>query len=134
MHQSTTQLISNFFQALASGEDLEPLITDDMSAWIVSSGDTGKDRFLQGVKFLAAIFEGSLVYHIDALTMEGDRVAAEVTSTGRLSNGDDFRNDHVFLFRIRDGKVAWMGEFMNQQVVNEKIVPLLQAAMAQPSD
>ena len=131
MNNDKRQLIEAFFAALGKGDDLGPYITADMTAWIVSSGDTDRAKFLQGVKFLAQIFNGSLTYHIDALTSEEDRVAAEVTSTGILSNGEDFRNDHVFLFRLRDGKVAWMGEFMNQLVVNEKIVPLLQAAMTQ---
>ncbi|MFV8817258.1 nuclear transport factor 2 family protein [Haliea sp. E17] len=131
MNNDKRQLVADFFRALGRGDDLGPYITDDMSAWIVSSGDADRERFLQGVSFLASIFNGSLTYHIDALTIEDERVAAQVTSTGTLSNGDDFRNDHVFLFRIRDDRVAWLGEFMNQNTVNEKILPLLQAAMSQ---
>ncbi len=132
MSNDTRQLIENFFDALGKGDDLDPYITEHMSAWIVSSGDSDRARFLQGVKFLAHIFNGSLRYQINALTTEDNRAAAEVVSTGTLMNGDDFRNDHVFLFRIEGSRISWMGEFMNQTVVEEKILPLLQAAMAQP--
>lgn len=129
MRQAVEQLVQDFLDAIGRGEPLDALITDDLEAWTVSSGETDKARFLGGCALLAGIFGGSLRYEVNALTVEDDRAAAEVTSRGTLPGGEAFRNDHVFVFRVRDGRVARVAEFMNQVIVNEKIVPLMQAAM-----
>lgn len=124
------QLARDFFVAIAAGDLPEYLVTDDMSAWTLTSGDADKARFQGGVKLLASIFGGTLHYTVNALTAEDDRVVAEVHSDGTLINGEAFHNVHVFSFRIRDGRIAWVGEYMNPFVVQEKIVPLLKAAMS----
>lgn len=128
------QIVREFFAALSSGKLPDHMLTEDMKAWTLTSGDTDKARFQGGVKLLASIFGGTLEYHIDALTAEEDRVLAEVRSSGTLVNGEDFSNVHVFSFRIYDGRIASVAEFMNPVIVSEKIVPLIQAAMAKMSE
>ena len=87
-------------------------------------------RFLGGVQALSAIFNGTLAYDITSVTSEAERTVAEVSSRGTLNNGEAFHNTHVFLFTVRDGRIAVVKEFMNQFVVREQLVPLLQAMMA----
>lgn len=130
MKEDNYQLVRDFFAAIASGDLRENLVTEDMTAWTATSGATDKARFQGGVKMLASIFGGTLVYTIDALTADEDRVAAEVQSHGTLAGGEPFHNTHVFVFRIRDGRIASVAEHMNQFIVRDKIVPLIQAAMA----
>ena len=129
MTQSNHQLVRDFFAVLPTGNLPDELLTPDMTAWTTTSGASDKARFQGGVKLLASIFSGSLRYSIDSLTAEEDRVAAEVQSRGTLVNGEDFHNTHVFMFRIRDGRIASVAEHMNAFIVREKLVPLLQAAM-----
>ena len=133
MKEARQQLIRHFFDAIAAGNLPDEIVTPDMSFWSVTSGTSDRARFHGGVKMLAAIFNGTLAYVIDSLTCEDDRVAAEVRSHGTLPDGEPFDNNHVFLFRIRDGRIARVAEYMNQFVVREKIVPLMQAAMGRPS-
>lgn len=133
MREVRQQLIRGFFDAIAAGNLPDEIVTPDMSFWSVTSGTSDRARFHGGVKMLAAIFKGTLAYVIDSLTCEDDRVAAEVRSHGKLPDGEPFDNNHVFLFRIRDDRIAQVAEYMNQFVVREKIVPLMQAAMARPS-
>lgn len=130
MTQSNHQLVRDFFAALSMGNLPDELLTPDMTAWTTTSGTSDKARFQGGVKLLASIFAGTLRYSIDSLTAEEDRVAAEVQSRGTLVNGENFRNTHVFMFRIRDGRVASVAEHMNALIVREQLAPLLQAAMA----
>lgn len=130
MNSSKYTLLQEFFNAIARGELPDNLVTADMTFWSVNSGDSNRARFQGGVKILASIFSGTLAYHIDALTSEDDRTVAEVSSTGTLPGGEPFENTHVFIFRLRDGRIAAVAEFMNQFLVREKILPLLQAAMA----
>jgi hypothetical protein len=80
------------------------------------------------VKILQSLFQAGLNYSVDSLTAEEDRVAAEVQASGQLKSGEDYRNTYVFVFRIRNGRIASVAEHSNSIVVREKIIPLLQAA------
>ena len=132
MGNANHQIVRDFFAALAAGTLAEDMFTPDMTAWTVLSGPADKATFLGGVKFLASLFS-DFAYTIDALTAEEDRVVAETQSDGKFLDGEPFHNVHVFTFRIRDGRIAHMGEFMNPFTVQEKIMPRLQAAMGQPA-
>ena len=123
------QLVRVFFTAIASGNVPDDLLTQDMSLWTVNGGTSDRARFQGAMKMLASIFSGTLRYEIVALTSEDDRVAAEVQSHGTLPDGEPFHNTHLFMFRIRDGRIAAVAEFMNQFIVREKIAPLMLAAM-----
>ena len=122
------QLVRDFFIAIAVGELPEDLLTSDMTFWSVNSGTSDKERFHGGVKALSSIFGGTLTYVIDSFTAEEDRVVAEIRSHGTLPDGE-FHNTHLFMFRIRDGRIAEAIEYMNQLVVRERIIPLMQALM-----
>jgi len=130
MNEPVRQLIQDFLDAIGRGDPLEGMITPDMKVWTVTAGDTDKGRFLGAVKLLARIFDGSLRYDIEALTVQEDRAVAEVTSHGTLPDGASFANVHAFIFRIRNGRIASVAEFMNQFLVAEQLAPLLQAALA----
>lgn len=129
MTPANHQLVRDFFTAIASGNVPDDLLTQDMSLWTVNGGTSDRARFQGAMKMLASIFSGTLRYEIDALTAEDDRVAAEVQSHGTLPDGEPFHNTHLFMFRIRDGRIAAVAEFMNQFIVREKIAPLMLAAM-----
>ncbi len=132
MTQRNHQLVREFFLAIAQGEVPDELVTPDMTFWSINSGTADKARFRGAMKVLASIFSRTLTYDIESLTAEEDRVVAEIKSHGMLA-GEPFNNTHVFLFRIRDGRIASAMEYMNQFVVRERIVPLMQAAMNKPS-
>lgn len=133
MTRTRAQLVQDFFKAIAIGDLPEDLVTEDMTFWSINSGTSDKARFHGGVKVLSSIFTGTLTYVIESLTSEDDRTVAEIRSHGTLNSGEPFNNTHVFIFRIRDGRIASASEYMNQFAVREKIVPLMQAAMAKPS-
>ncbi len=124
------QLARDFFAAIGRGEITESLVTPDFSAWVLTSGDVDLPRFAGGIKALAAAVAGDLVYQVESLTAEEDRVVAEVRSDWELVNGQRAQNRHVFLFTLRDGRVASMAEYMDPSVPREIIGPLVQQLMA----
>ena len=130
MTRPNHQLVRDFFTALSSGTLADELLTHDMTVWTTSSGNSAKQKYLAGVAVLQSLFPAGLTYTIDSLTAEEDRVAAEVRSRGTLVNGDTFQIIYVFMFRIRDGRIASVAEHFNPQTVREKIMPLLQRATA----
>jgi len=129
MGRSNHQLVRDFFASLSTGNLADELFTDDMTVWTTTSGPSARARYQGGVKLLQSLFQDGLRYSVDSLTAEEDRVAAEVQGRGRLKNGVDYQNIYVFIFRIRNGRIASVAEHTNPLVVNEKIMPLLQAAM-----
>jgi ketosteroid isomerase-like protein len=131
VNRSNHQLVRDFLNALSSGDLPDSLFTDDMTAWTTTSGVSAKAKYQGGVKLLQSLFQGGLSYSADSLTAEDDRVTAEVQGRGRLKNGVDYHNTYVFVFRIRDGRIASVAEHCNPMIVHEKIMPLLRLPPAQ---
>lgn len=127
MPQANHRIVRDFFAALSNGALSHDLFTTDMTAWTTTSGESPQDRYLAGVTRLQALFPAGLAYTVDSLTAEDDRVAAEVHSRGTLIDGKNFHNSYVFIFRIRDGRIAALAEHFNPQPVRDLILPLLQA-------
>jgi ketosteroid isomerase-like protein len=135
MTQTNHRVAREFFAALSRGDIPDALLTPDMTAWTTSSGKwSDKARFQFGIKTLASVFKNGLSYTVDSLTAEGDRVAAEVQSTGTLINGDEYHGRYVFVLRIRDGRIASVAEHNDPGLVREKLAPLIQRAMAKPGE
>jgi ketosteroid isomerase-like protein len=130
MTEANHAIVRNFFVALSSGNVPDDLLTPDMTAWTTTSGIADKVKYQGGIKILQSLFPQGLAYTIDSLTAEEDRVAAEARSHGTLIDGQLFENTYVFMFRIRDGRVASVAEHFNPAPVQEKMMPLFAKAMA----
>lgn len=130
MTKADQQLVQEFFKAIAKGELPDDICAPDMIAWTPTTGDTSRDQFQMGVKLLSSLFSGTLVYEIDALTVQDDRIAAEVRSHGTFTDGEPYEQTHVFLFRTDKGQIKRVAEHMNTLVTQEKIMPRFAAAMS----
>lgn len=130
MSNPSHALVRKFFAALSSGNVPDELLAPDMTAWTTTSGAADRARYQGGIKMLSSITSGGLAYTVDSITAEDDRAAAEVHSEGKLVNGETFKNVYVFVFRIRDGRIASVAEHFNPQPVEQKIIPLFKAMMA----
>jgi ketosteroid isomerase-like protein len=129
MTNANHQIARDFIAALATGVFRDDLLTDDMTGW-TTGGTSDKARFLGAMKIFTGLFS-RLDYKVISLTAEEDRVAAEVHSEGTFLDGEPFQNVHIYLLRIRDGRVAHMTEHMNELIIQEKILPRMMAAMGQ---
>lgn len=50
---------------------------------------------------------------------EGDRVNAEVESTGDLKNGRKYRQNCLLLLEVRDGKISGVREYLDTLHVHD---------------
>ena len=131
MSSASHQLIVRFFDALNSGELPAALFTDDMRvSSAVSTSSVDKQGYIGAIKLLQSLFPNRLNYQIDSLTAEEDRVAAAAHAAGTLNNGEQYLNNYLLLFTLRDGKIAAIVEYFNPMPVAEKIAPLMKAALA----
>jgi hypothetical protein len=117
-----------YFDAVSGGDLPEALLTPDMTAWITTGGAMDKAAYRRLVRLLGAMCDGPLVFTIDSLTADEDRVVAEARSQGRLVNGEEYAQTYVFVFRIRDGRIASVAEHYNALIAQEKLVPLMAGA------
>ncbi len=135
MTNAVEALARQFFAALSAGHLPDDLLTDDMTAWTTSSGvSCDKARYQGGVQLVGSVFKGGATYEVDSLTAEADRIAAEVHAYGTLVDGQAYENRYVFILRVRDNRIAAVAEHFHPGPVAEKLVPLIQAAMAKASD
>lgn len=134
MTTNNHQVVRDFLAALGGGKLSDDRITSDFEGWTVLSGPVDRATYQRAFGIFATIFEGGgPTITIRSLTAEDDRVVAEFTSDGVLVNGDVYHNEYLFLFRVRDGRIAYVGEYFNPDVVREKIAPAMSAAMARAS-
>lgn len=132
MTQAIHQLVTRFFADLGAGSLSDEMFTEDATAWTLNTKAEGPAAFYrQGTKVLASLFPEGIVYTIGSITAEDDRAAAEVTGHGVLNDGKVYDNHYVMLFRIRDGRIAALAEYFDPKPVEELIMPLLMAAMAE---
>ena len=120
------QLVLDFFAALSSGDldRLRPFLTPE-SVWqpmVKGIPGAGEHRgnaiieeFLGPVRGLFA--PGDPKVHVRALLSDGDVVAVESTSTGHLADGRVYENAYAWVFRVKDGKVVRLHEYMDSHYV-----------------
>jgi uncharacterized protein len=123
--QASRRLVNEFFAAVTAGDLPDSLLTADMKAWTTTQGAMGKAAYQHLIRLLAKISLKPLIFTIDSITAEDDRVAAEVHSQGTLISGEEYANTYVFVFHVRDGRIASVAEHFNALIVHEKMVPLV---------
>jgi ketosteroid isomerase-like protein len=123
--EANKDLARAYFAAVTAGELPDALLTPDMTAWTTTQGPLDKATYQGLIRILARMCARPLAFTIDALTAEGDRVVAEARSEGVLVNGQPYGNTYVFVFKIRDGRIAWIAEHFNALIVQETLIPLM---------
>lgn len=130
MTQANHQLARAFFAAVTRGDLPDAMLTPDMTGWLTTQGTIDKATYQNAIKLLAAMCARPLAFTIDSLTAEDDRVVAEVRSEGTLINGEPYSNTYVYVFRMRDGRIASVAEHFNALIVREKLIPLMKTVTA----
>ena len=125
MTDANKALARAYFAAVTAGELPDALLTPDMTAWTTTQGVMDKGAYQALIRLLARMCAEPLAFTVDSLTAEEDRVVAEARSAGVLVDGQPYANTYIFVFRIRDGRIAAIAEHFNALVVQEKLIPLV---------
>lgn len=125
------QLVHDFFNAISHGSLGDDLLSRDMTAWTLSSGDMDRARFVGGTLAMAAAVQGELRYDILSITADDARAVAEVTSDWPLINGQRACNRHVFVLTLSGDKITHVSEYMDPRVPREILGPVIQQIMQQ---
>ena len=98
------------------------LMTED-STWLIpgkkeltpTAGLYSKEKIGKLFHRMLDGLTGGLRMTVKSLIAEGDRVAAEVISSGDLKNGRLYRQEYHFLIEFRDGKICAVREYLDTQ-------------------
>lgn len=120
------QLALDFFEALSSGDldRLRPFLDED-SVWepMVKDipgagsyrGNQIIDDFLAPVRGMFA--QGDPKVHVQTIFSDGDFVAVESYSDGKLQDGRTYHNRYSWVFRMNNGKIGHLHEYMDSHYV-----------------
>jgi len=86
---------------------------------------TGKQKVLKGLKAtLAGRLEngGAIAMTIERMIADGEFVAEQSTGKARTKDGKDYNNTYCRVWRITDGKIRLMQEYLDTELVRDCLV------------
>ena len=131
MTATNHEIVRKFISAMTDGNITDELVTEDFAVWIVGTGTADRESFCGGIALLPKAFPAKLPFTIHSLTAEEDRVVAHFSAEGTLADDQVYRNDYLYLFRIRDGKVCYLHEFLNLDEMRGTLMPAMMEASKQ---
>lgn len=129
MTNGNKQIVQRFFDTLTSGDyDLAFQAVDEAVVWWVPgtlpfSGDKTKSQYMAIARSIQKGFPTGFKLTVVGSMAEGDKVAAEVESSGTHVNGRLYRNKYHFLFQLRDEKIVHVKEYMDTLHLAQLIAP-----------
>lgn len=129
--EENRQVVLDFFAAGARG-DLEAglaLIADDVTWTNIGSTKfsgtfSGKQALIDNL--LGPLFgqlKAGISSEIERITAEGDTVVAQTNGTAETHDGKPYNNSYCQVFRIRDGKIAAVKEYMDTALIDSAFGP-----------
>ena len=113
------QIVNRFFEFVSEGKtkDAFELVDDNVNWWIPGtlpfSGNKTKEEYLQVVNAIKKGFPTGFKLVVSSSIAEGNKVAAEVESSGTHVNGKLYNNKYHFLFEIENAKIKSVKEYMD---------------------
>lgn len=119
------ELIRNMFAELSKGNGQAFLDTmaDNVRFTIIGTSKfsgtfNGKQEFVNKVLMpLSAQLEGGLTITPDNLIAEGDYVAMQARGDSRTKSGGTYNNSYCQVFRVANGKVQEVTEYLDTELV-----------------
>ncbi len=124
--EQNKELTRRFFDCFSTNDVAAALnlLSDDATWWIAgrpeqlpAAGNYSKEKIARLFQTMAAQLPDGLKMTIKGLTAEGDKVALEAESLGRLQNGRVYNQQYHFLVTIRDEKICAVREYLDTQHV-----------------
>jgi ketosteroid isomerase-like protein len=128
--EQNKEIVRRAIAAISRG-DLEGFMADaadDVTLSVMGSAFPpiqGKQKVLKGLRnALAARLEGggAIAMTIENLIAEGDFVAEQARGKARTKDGKDYNNTYCRVWRITDGKIRSMQEYLDTELVRACLV------------
>jgi hypothetical protein len=123
--EDNKKIVAKFFEDMNTGNGAGVLgaLADSATWWVAGSfpmsGTKTKAQFAELLGSLGKNVEGALRLTPTGVTAEGDRVAVEAESYGKMKNGKTYQNQYHFLMVVRDGKIQQVKEYLDTMHAND---------------
>ena len=118
-------LVREYLRRMQAGEPtLADLLADDVTWWVPQSSElAGTHRGKASV--LALMGKGVDLYQlplrviVEEMVAERDQVCVQLVVEATTAAGRPYRNDYHFAFRVRDGRIAAVREYVDTKYASE---------------
>jgi uncharacterized protein len=113
---------ARLFERFSAGDvpGVLELMSDDATWWLPGkpgqlpvTGTRSKAQIAKLFHAMEGQLEGPLKMTVKSAIAEGDEVAMEVESLGRLKNGRTYNQEYHFRIRLQDGKIRAVREYLD---------------------
>lgn len=123
------QVVRTFLKHMSAmnGPEIAKWITDDFT--VASKGSSvlggvyGPAEFPALVGRLTETLPNGVELRIIDMFAERDAVLCEAQGTATSAAGKPYNNEYLILFRVRNGRVASMVEYMDTKLIDEVFAP-----------
>lgn len=127
--EQSKQIVRRFFDAMSRGDPALPdLLHDDVCWWVPPEANLGglyrgKPRVLAFMASGVGLYDRAtpLRVELEQLVAEGDWVCAQLVLEARTARGEDYRNHYHFAFRLQDGRIALVREYVDTLYADRKL-------------
>jgi ketosteroid isomerase-like protein len=125
------ELVRRYLAAMRAGDPgLPDLLSDEVSWWVPPSSAFG-GTFEGKQAVLALMARGIGLYdtsapmelHIEEMVAEGELVCVQLVIEARTARGEPYRNHYHFAFRVRDGRICAVKEYVDTLYAQRKLFP-----------
>ncbi len=121
--EASKQVVLDYLaaQGRGDGEKMASLLADDVQ-WRPPKGiplgqPTGREAVLQTMAEAGAKFFDLSTMKVDVqwIIAEGDKVVIRQSATAKAANGRDYENEYVWVYIVRDGRIAEIEEHVDSK-------------------
>jgi ketosteroid isomerase-like protein len=133
--EASKALVRDYLAKMSSGDPRLPdLLADDVTWWVPQSSPlAGLHEGKQAV--LALMGSGIDLYdattpmrvEIEELVAEGDSVCVQTVIEAKTAQGAPYRNHYHFAFRVRDGQIVAVKEYVDTLYAQRKLFDPLES-------
>jgi len=122
-------LVREYFRRMQAGEPtVAEMMAEDITWWVPQSSELGgthrgKAAVLALMGKGVDLYQLPLRVEIEEMVAERDQVCVQLVVEAKTAAGLPYRNDYHFAFRIRDGKLASVREYVDTKYAQELLFP-----------
>jgi len=118
-------LVREYFRRMQAGEPtVAEMMDDEITWWVPQSSELGgthrgKAKVLELMGKGVDLYQLPMKIQVEEMVAERDWVCVQIVVEAKTAAGRPYRNDYHFAFRIRDGRIAAVREYVDTQYAKE---------------
>ena len=118
-------LVREYFRRMQAGEPtVAEMMDDEITWWVPQSSELGgthrgKAKVLELMGKGVDLYQLPMKIQVEEMVAERDWVCVQLVVEAKTAKGRPYRNDYHFAFRVRNGRIAAVREYVDTQYAKE---------------